>query len=57
MCCGMSPSVLTWDSTSGYLESVQHVLTDISEVYSLESVVAHLELGYCGTHDCVALYR
>lgn len=39
------------------MESVQPVLADISEVYSLESVVAHMELGYSGTYDCIAVYR
>ena len=43
--------------SSGYLESVNPVLADISEVHSLESVVAHLELGYSGTCDCIATYR
>ncbi|CAI8044708.1 Mitochondrial genome maintenance exonuclease 1, partial [Geodia barretti] len=42
---------------SGYLESVNPVLADISEVHYLESVVAHVELGYSGTCDCIATYR
>ena len=49
--------VCSEESTSGYLESVQHVLADISEVRALESVVAHVELGYAGMCDCIATYR
>ena len=45
------------ESSIGYLESVQHVLSGISEVCALESVVAHLELGYSGTCDCIATYK
>ena len=45
------------DSAGGYLRSVQHVLEEVSEVWALESVVAHLELGYSGTCDCIATYR
>ncbi|NXI45244.1 MGME1 exonuclease, partial [Galbula dea] len=42
---------------SGYLESVQHVLKDISEVKALESAVQHETLQYLGLVDCVAKYR
>ena len=49
--------VCSEETTSGYLESVQHVLADISEVRALESVVAHVELGYAGMCDCIATYR
>ena len=51
-------SIVTNGGTStGYLQSVQHVLADISDVYVLESAVAHMELGYSGTCDCIATYR
>lgn len=43
--------------SNGYLESVNPVLANISDVYALESVVAHIELGYSGTCDCIATYR
>ena len=45
------------DSAGDYMQSVQHVLEEVSEVWALESVVAHLELGYSGTCDCIATYR
>ncbi|KAG8444029.1 hypothetical protein GDO86_009283 [Hymenochirus boettgeri] len=41
----------------GYLASVQHILTDIAGVKSLESAVYHSELQYLGLVDCVAEYR
>ena len=41
----------------GYLQSVQHVLEDISEVHALESGLTHPELGYAGTVDCIAKYK
>lgn len=40
-----------------YLRSLDHVLKDISEVYALESVVRHLQLGYAGTVDCIGKYK
>ena len=44
-------------SNSLYLQSVEHVLKDINEVKALECPIAHLELGYMGTFDCLAKYR
>ena len=41
----------------GYLQSVQHVLQNISDVHALERVTIHKELGYTGTFDCVAKYK
>ena len=40
-----------------YLESVEHVLADIGEIKALETSVAHLQLGYMGTFDCLAEYK
>ena len=45
------------ERSSIYLQSVEHILEDITDVYALESVVAHIELGYTGTFDCVAKYK
>ncbi|KAL2083287.1 hypothetical protein ACEWY4_021060 [Coilia grayii] len=45
------------EDTAGYLESVQHVLDDISEVRAIESAVQHHHLSYVGIVDCVARYR
>lgn len=42
---------------SGYMESVSHVLTDISGVRAIESAVHHSALQYLGIVDCVAQYR
>lgn len=39
------------------MQSVQHVLDAISGVRALETRVAHTELGYAGTFDCVAKYK
>ncbi|CAG09509.1 unnamed protein product, partial [Tetraodon nigroviridis] len=41
----------------GYLESISHILEDISEVRAIESVVQHHALNYMGIADCVARYR
>ena len=57
MCVCHYSSVTDGGTSTGYLQSVQHVLADISEVYVLESAVAHMELGYSGTCDCIATYR
>ena len=38
-------------------QSVEHVVKDISEVYCVESMVSHMELGYVGTVDLVAKYK
>lgn len=40
-----------------YMESVSHVLGDMSEVKAIESAVQHPTLGYVGIADCVARYR
>lgn len=42
---------------SGFIESVQHVLEDISGVRALESAVHHSDLQYLGLMDCVAKYQ
>ncbi|XP_006860805.1 PREDICTED: mitochondrial genome maintenance exonuclease 1 [Chrysochloris asiatica] len=42
---------------SGYIESVQHVLKDVTEVQVLESAVQHEALNYVGLLDCVAKYQ
>ncbi|XP_006638565.1 mitochondrial genome maintenance exonuclease 1 [Lepisosteus oculatus] len=41
----------------GYVQSVQHVLADISGVRAIESAVTHQTLQYVGLVDCVAQYR
>lgn len=41
----------------GYLESISHILEEISEVKAIESVVQHHALNYMGIADCVARYR
>ena len=43
--------------TFDYIRSVEHVLSDLSDLRVSESVVCHKELGYSGTVDCVAKYR
>ncbi|TRY96137.1 hypothetical protein DNTS_015952 [Danionella cerebrum] len=42
---------------AGYLESVSHVLDDITGVRAIESAVTHSTLKYLGIVDCVAQYR
>lgn len=42
---------------SQHMQSVEHVLRDIGRVVALETPVAHLELGYVGTFDCLAEYQ
>ncbi|KAM6164873.1 mitochondrial genome maintenance exonuclease 1 [Rhynchocyon petersi] len=42
---------------SGYIESVRHVLKDVSGVRVLESAVQHKALNYVGLLDCVAEYQ
>ncbi|KAM8775674.1 mitochondrial genome maintenance exonuclease 1 isoform 1-T2 [Rhynchonycteris naso] len=42
---------------SGYIESVQHILKDVSGVRALESAVHHETLKYMGLLDCVAEYQ
>ena len=39
------------------MQSVSHVLDDVSDVQVLETKVIHYELGYTGTCDCVARYK
>ncbi|XP_035561646.2 mitochondrial genome maintenance exonuclease 1 isoform X1 [Canis lupus dingo] len=41
----------------GYVESVQHILKDVSGVQALESAVQHETLKYVGLLDCVAEYQ
>ncbi|XP_076019329.1 mitochondrial genome maintenance exonuclease 1 [Genypterus blacodes] len=41
----------------GYLESVSHILEDVSAVRAIESTVQHGSLNYLGIADCVARYR
>lgn len=41
----------------GYMESISHVLADVSAVRATESTVQHAELNYLGIVDCVARYR
>ncbi|KAF3842265.1 hypothetical protein F7725_024216 [Dissostichus mawsoni] len=41
----------------GYMESISHVLADVSAVRATESTVQHAELNYLGILDCVARYR
>lgn len=43
--------------TSGYIESIQHILKDVSGVRALESAVQHETLKYVGLLDCVAEYQ
>ncbi|XP_055025947.2 mitochondrial genome maintenance exonuclease 1 [Misgurnus anguillicaudatus] len=42
---------------AGYMESVSHVLNDITGVRAIESAVYHSELQYLGIVDCVAQYK
>ncbi|XP_061601022.1 mitochondrial genome maintenance exonuclease 1 [Cololabis saira] len=41
----------------GYIESISHVLEDVSAVRAIESTVHHGTLNYLGIVDCVARYR
>uniref|UniRef100_A0A8D2AHQ8 Mitochondrial genome maintenance exonuclease 1 n=1 Tax=Sciurus vulgaris TaxID=55149 RepID=A0A8D2AHQ8_SCIVU len=41
----------------GYIESIQHILKDVSGVRALESAVQHETLKYVGLLDCVAEYQ
>ncbi|KAM3863033.1 mitochondrial genome maintenance exonuclease 1 [Diretmus argenteus] len=41
----------------GYMESISHILDDISGVRAIESTVQHGTLNYLGIVDCVAHYR
>ncbi|XP_005992982.1 mitochondrial genome maintenance exonuclease 1 [Latimeria chalumnae] len=45
------------EETAGYLQSIQHILSDVSEIQALESAVQHQVLGYLGLVDCVAKYQ
>ncbi|KAJ8384758.1 hypothetical protein AAFF_G00198440 [Aldrovandia affinis] len=45
------------EAVEGYMESVQHVLDDISGVRAIESAVQHHSLDYLGLVDCVAQFR
>lgn len=41
----------------GYMDSVSHILKDVSAVRAIESTVQHETLNYLGVMDCVARYR
>ncbi|XP_034537997.1 mitochondrial genome maintenance exonuclease 1 [Notolabrus celidotus] len=41
----------------GYMESISHILEDVSAVRAIESTVKHDALNYLGIADCVARYR
>ncbi|XP_047207540.1 mitochondrial genome maintenance exonuclease 1 isoform X1 [Girardinichthys multiradiatus] len=41
----------------GYIQSISHVLEDVSAVRAIESTVQHGALNYLGIVDCVARYR
>lgn len=41
----------------GYMESISHILEDVSAVRAIESTVQHDTLNYVGIADCVARYR
>ncbi|KAG7511558.1 hypothetical protein JOB18_003322 [Solea senegalensis] len=41
----------------GYVESISHILEDVSAVRAIESTVQHDTLKYLGIVDCVARYR
>lgn len=41
----------------GYMESISHILEDVSAVRAIESTVRHDTLNYLGIADCVARYR
>ncbi|XP_073528588.1 mitochondrial genome maintenance exonuclease 1 [Phyllobates terribilis] len=45
------------DALVGYMNSVEHVLSDVGGVRTLESAVVHSVLQYSGFVDCVAKYR
>lgn len=45
------------ENVSGYLQSVSHVLEDVTGVKAIESVVQHQPLQYLGIVDCVAMYK
>ncbi|KAJ8361475.1 hypothetical protein SKAU_G00180000 [Synaphobranchus kaupii] len=45
------------EAVEGYLESIRHVLQDISDVRVIESAVQHQSLQYLGLVDCVAQFR
>lgn len=45
------------ENVSGYLQSISHVLKDVTGVKAIESVVQHKPLWYLGVVDCVAIYQ
>lgn len=45
------------ESVSGYLQSLSHILEDVTGVKAIESVVQHQPLQYLGVVDCVAKYK
>ncbi|XP_026873123.1 mitochondrial genome maintenance exonuclease 1 [Electrophorus electricus] len=45
------------EEVDGYLQSVGHVLDDVTGARAIESAVHHEALQYLGVVDCVALYK
>ena len=41
----------------GFVDSISHILEDVSGVRAIESTVQHQALNYLGIVDCVARYR
>jgi len=44
-------------ANDGHWQSIESVLTDITDVVCLEKPVRHRYLRYCGVLDCIAEYR
>ena len=51
------PESLLKTQNTGYWQSAQTVLKDISDVQSVEEVILHRDLCYKGQFDCIARYR
>lgn len=41
----------------GYMQSITHILEDVTAARAIESTVQHDTLNYLGIVDCVARYR